>query len=425
MSTKRYKSLSKHPGIWKDILSNRYQARKKIRGKQFSKTFDTIQQAKRWKSTFNGKSAKPSHIATTSTLNRVWKRMQELHFPSLEKSTCEVWRRRWRNLEELGKYHMEDISSTLINQWITKKKKWFTSEEYKSLGRGHAGRCNLYNELNLFQTIFNWYKAEDEFEEESLRVTNPIRPRHKKMAFIRNTAKSADEKKIPLEDAFKFFEFLPELYKDLAMTQFFCAARISEIAGIQISNIDLKKKTLLIRESVSWCNPSKTFEYLKPYPKNREPRIVHIHSVLEEIIMRRISYSKNGFGYLFHIDGKPLNYCTIQVNYRSAQKKSGIKYTGSHCLRHGMATIARRVGGMGLDSVIAMTGHKDLKLADHYSKVNADIQKETSLKILDHIKEIGLIKTEETDCELPSNVISFAKSKRQNKQKLLPLGEKG
>jgi hypothetical protein len=29
-----------------------------------------------------------------------------------------------------------------------------------------------------------------------------------------------------------------------------------------------------------------------------------------------------------------------------------------------MATLARRVGGMGLDSVIAMTGHKDLKLGD-------------------------------------------------------------
>ena len=55
-----------------------------------------------------------------------------------------------------------------------------------------------------------------------------------------------------------------------------------------------------------------------------------------------------------------------------------------------MATLARRVGGMGLDSVIAMTGHKDLKLADHYSKLDGEVQKETSLKIVEHIRGLGL-----------------------------------
>lgn len=45
---------------------------------------------------------------------------------------------------------------------------------------------------------------------------------------------------------------------------------------------------------------------------------------------------------------------------------------------------------MGLDSVIAMTGHKDLKLSDHYSKIDGEVQKETSLKIVEHIKSLGL-----------------------------------
>ncbi len=52
------------------------------------------------------------------------------------------------------------------------------------------------------------------------------------------------------------------------------------------------------------------------------------------------------------------------INYRRAQRKSGIPYTGTHILRHGMAKLARQIGG-GLDAVLAMTGHKDLKLADH------------------------------------------------------------
>lgn len=91
------------------------------------------------------------------------------------------------------------------------------------------------------------------------------------------------------------------------------------------------------------------FEYLKPFPKNRESRRVHIHTALAEIVQRRLKMRYPGCDYLFHVEGKPLNYCTIQSNYRAAQMRSGIPYTGTHCLRHGMATLARRVGGMGLD----------------------------------------------------------------------------
>lgn len=50
-----------------------------------------------------------------------------------------------------------------------------------------------------------------------------------------------------------------------------------------------------------------------------------------------------------------------------------------------MATLARKVGG-GLDAVMAMTGHKDIKLADHYSKCDEDTQKEVSEKIMKHIR---------------------------------------
>jgi hypothetical protein len=50
-----------------------------------------------------------------------------------------------------------------------------------------------------------------------------------------------------------------------------------------------------------------------------------------------------------------------------------------------MAKLARQIGG-GLDAVLAMTGHKDLKLADHYSKSNEDDQKHFSEMIMEHIR---------------------------------------
>ncbi len=385
-----YVNVPKQLGIRKNTFNGRYLATKKIKGKQFSRAFDSIREAQNWRNLFNGTEESYVSSKQSSTLGHVWVRMKELHFPSLELSTRRIWERRWMHLSDLQKHHMEEITSTVINRWIEQKKKWFASEQYAMLGRGFAGRCNLYNELNLFKTIFNWYKGEDEFEHESYNVSSPLRPRHKKMAFIKDTPKKPDDKKIPVEAAFKFFSALPELYRDLAMLQFYCAGRISEIAGIQISNLYLDQEYILIKNAIIWCNTSKTFEYLKPFPKNRESRRVHIHAAIDEIVQRRLIMRKQGCDYLFHVEGKPLNYCTIQSNYRMAQIKTGIPYTGTHCLRHGMATLARKVGGMGLDSVIAMTGHKDLKLADHYSKIDGEVQKDTSLKILEHINQLGI-----------------------------------
>ena len=63
---------------------------------------------------------------------------------------------------------------------------------------------------------------------------------------------------------------------------------------------------------------------------------------------------------------------------------------------------------MGLDSVIAMTGHKDLKLADHYSKIDGEVQKETSLKIVEHIKSLGLHDADHVEAE---NILRFRKAK--------------
>ncbi|MCO4755794.1 MAG: hypothetical protein KC478_15035 [Bacteriovoracaceae bacterium] len=116
-----------------------------------------------------------------------------------------------------------------------------------------------------------------------------------------------------------------------------------------------------------------------------------------------------GNGYVFHLECSPLNYGTIQVNYRGAQRKSEIPYTGTHILRHGMAKLARKVGG-GLDAVMAMTGHKDIKLADHYSKCTEDDQKEVAEAVMKHIRE----KRSEEDITA-SNVISlFSKRSATN-----------
>lgn len=213
-------------------------------------------------------------------------------------------------------------------------------------------------------------------------------------------------KQIELKDAFLFFEFLQPLYRDLAQIQFYTAGRIGEVSGIQWKNVDMKNRRLLIRETCIWDQSSKTFVELKQFPKNRETRAVFITDEIMDVLKRREAFRIPGNDYVFHVEGNPLNYGTIQLNYREAQRKSGIPYTGTHVLRHGMAKLARQVGG-GLDAVIAMTGHKDLKLADHYSKTNEDDQKHFSEIIMSHIRKQKAISEEsKSDFE---NVIRLRK----------------
>ncbi len=132
--------------------------------------------------------------------------MQELHFPIVAVNTRQVWRTRFFHLQNLTEIHMEDFTPTLISDWIERKKAELGSEEYRyRIGGGAIYRCNLHNELSMISLIFNWYRDEKFFEKESRAIFNPIRPRHRKQAIIRDTLKKAKDRKIPPEDAFKFF----------------------------------------------------------------------------------------------------------------------------------------------------------------------------------------------------------------------------
>ncbi len=387
-----YEKLKNHPGIYKHKKTGRYHARKKINGKVYNQTFETLNEARKWRHAFNGKEDKPQE-KFTPTLLEVWKRMEALHFPSLSTSTKVVWARRFENLSFLYDYQMEDIKPSVINEWLGYLIDKYNSEDFE-LGRGLGARkVSFDNELNMLVTICNWYKNEEEFGHHDF--VHPVLPRHRLMSKFREAP--IRNKKIPPEEAVKFFYVLPELYRDLVMMQYLVAGRIGEIAGIQIKNIDLENQILTIKETCIWCNGAKTFVELKPFPKNKDIRQCHITPLMMGIIKRRLKLRAKGCNFLFHVDGKPLNYCTIQSQLRNAQRKIGSKFAGTHIFRHGMATLVRKLTN-SLDAVQAMTGHQDRDLADHYSQIDSNVQKETAEIVEKHLR--GLLGEEE-------NVVPF------------------
>lgn len=387
-----YKKIRNTTGIYQNKKNGQYMVEKRIKGKLHTKTFSTLFDAKKWQKLFDGSTLSvepnvPEGPSNYSTLREVWEVLQQKHFPTLATSTKAIWTRRFELLRDLEHLPMDRITPSKLTDWVVDKVKHFSSEEYQSSGRGVARRCNLNTELNMFVTIFNWYKQSEDFELEAIALTCPVKPKHRKMGFIKPLPDK--RKQINLQDAYLFFDFLQPLYQDLAKMQFYTAGRIGEVAGLQWTSIDLRNRRMLIKDTCVWDMSNKMFIELKPFPKNRESRAVYITDEIMQILKHREVFRLPGNNFVFHVEGAPLNYCTIQINYRTAQRRSGVPYTGTHILRHGMAKLARQVGG-GLDAVLAMTGHKDLKLADHYSKCTEDDQKNFSEQIMQHIrKEMG------------------------------------
>lgn len=95
--------------------------------------------------------------------------------------------------------------------------------------------------------------------------------------------------------------------------------------------------------------------------------------------------------YLFHIDGEPLKYRSIQHAYDHALKKVGLygKTSGTHMLKHFTATLARLVCG-SLDAIQAVTGHKSLKMVQLYGGLDSSLQGESIAKVEEHLKQKAL-----------------------------------
>lgn len=131
----------------------------------------------------------------------------------------------------------------------------------------------------------------------------------------RNKKLSEDELKL-FFDALKGDSF----WFDFAVTQFFCAGRVSEIAGLQRSSVDLSNRHILIKDTVVWSKKTKKFVELKELPKNGEIRTVYISDLLYESLSRRVRFMGRRSGFVFSIDGGPVGYRQVQYHYDNALK---------------------------------------------------------------------------------------------------------
>jgi integrase len=367
---KRFTNLKNHTGIRKDNHSNKYVATICIDGKRKTKTLDTLKAAIKWRREFS-EDILIQESPTSMTFKEAWQRFSCEYVSSLQTSTKNTYKKREKIFKVLNHLEMHSINPSVISKFLTEEKK-------KCVALNNTRRSDFDHELKLLGTFFNWYK---EFIDYSYQV--PILKRHKQIGKIRE--KTIRNKKMSYEQIKQFLEALQTepFWYEFVLTQFYLAARVSEVAGLQVESIDLDNRSILIKDVTVWGD-DKRFLELKNVPKNNEIRKLYINDDLFLIFKSKLKTVKNGF--VFQIDEKPLDYRVIQYHYNKALKACGLypEFSGTHIMRHSMATLARRVT-QSLELTQAMTGHRDQKMVQHYAAMDLEANREAQEKILDFI----------------------------------------
>ncbi|MAZ49720.1 MAG: hypothetical protein CME65_14255 [Halobacteriovoraceae bacterium] len=213
---------------------------------------------------------------------------------------------------DLCDYNINQITPLVISNHIINQKQ-------RSYILNKNGRYSYDQELKVLKAIFNWWREED------YKFHNPILKKHFKLGKIREKEKK--QLKMSKEEILLFFKAIEEdnFWYLFSLIHFFMAARVSEVAGLQLDNIDLKNRIIHIRTISVWDRKSKRFMELKDRPKNEEERVVYINDLLFKKLSDFIKSRKRGF--LFEFERQPLSYRQIQNKYEYYLKKSGAVVT--------------------------------------------------------------------------------------------------
>ncbi|MBQ9206010.1 MAG: tyrosine recombinase [Treponema sp.] len=135
-----------------------------------------------------------------------------------------------------------------------------------------------------------------------------------------------------------------------------CGLRISEAATLQVSNLHLKERLLIVRGKGDK-------ERMVPFGDAAKQRLVqYLDEVRPSLVGNKI------VGEVFvNYRGEPMSRKGIWKNFKSLEVKAGL-HAKVHTLRHSFATHLL-AGGMDLRSVQELLGHSDLATTTIYTHV--------------------------------------------------------
>jgi integrase len=369
--------------------NGRYVATASFNGKRYYKEFDKERDALKWKKNFHplahspGKKINPLAVPDQSngkdrliSFGEVFEKYRKGFLESLDPYTrYKKTKRMERFLPNLWVIPMCGFTPEIINNHLS---------EMKLTIETSSRRCNFDKELKDLASIFNWYKDTIDFT-----YSNPVTKTHFKLGKVRDVE---PKKKHMIEDELSsFFVHLEDPFQTLAIVQYLMAGRIQEAAAINDRTVNFKTGEIEVSEKLVWLKGNPQHRFGTKTGKESAP-VKMPQEVIARLLRLRATRPKS-CKYFFHSRGKPLRYNLILKKYNEALEAAGLgEFSGTHILRHSMAKITRKEGG--LEACQAILRHTSARMSEHYAKLDANDEVN---KVIDFASRI--VKKLATSCD--------------------------
>lgn len=351
----------------------RYIATVEKNGKTTSKSFCSVDDARRWREKTKYDLARLPNVQL-----KTFKELLDLFFEDKEQSlqitTMISYQAQARHFESLFDLFVEDINSQTIDRWIQSLK---TSEHRLKYGIKDI-RLSFQHEVSLLRCVFSFYR---EYYNESFE--NPVRKRHDQNSIINQ--KKIDE----IENAKKLRYISPEeienfisvfreqaskkpvkkMYFLMALIQLRTGLRIGEVAALSWQDIDWQSGIVRVDKTVQWLRKKGMGARLSSRTKTGDIRdVIFISSILDELKKLQKEQGRIA-GLIFSVDGfEFLAYRQIQHHYDHAFKEANVDFRSTHILRHTFATHFLEMTSDN-NALQKIMGHRDYKMTERYAKI--------------------------------------------------------
>jgi integrase len=352
------------PGI-RQKENGRFFATKCINGKRHYAEFDKESEAKKWRKNFHpllSPTQAKRNIFTVSdqsngkdkaiNFGEVLKRYENEFLRSLEPYT------QYKKMQRLQRFAPNLVSvpmCAMTPEIITNH-----LDSVRLLIPDGSKRCNFDKELKDLASIFNWYKQNKDFT-----FVNPVTKIHFKLGQINDVPEKI--KDMDMDEFILFASKLRPMFRSMAIMMLLWALRVGEAAAITDDVINLKKKEVWIFNVIVWLRG-------RPSPKRGTKTGADAKMPITDIIEKEIRFlQKNrphGCKLLFHHKGNHLRYGMILNEFNRALKETKLPYSGTHVIRHTMATITRK--NHGLDAAQAILRHTTARMSEEYARLDVD-----------------------------------------------------
>ena len=356
-----------------------YQAQVYIKGvRQAYKSFKTKTEAVTWHKeqkeklshNLHSSGKRKSEISFLDCFNKYRKE----GFSLLKRSSRESYECRFRYFTDgpLSHIQMEEFKAQSVYNWI----EWLKNQETVK----NIRRKTFLRELELLQTILNWYKN---FIDEDFHV--PITKKHKKLCYYKPVTSKRPDYYAKPEELRAFIKWLREntrnpVYWRIALFMILTGARVSEACGLCWSSVDLKRGQARIVQKMGWDYKTRQPYLEKTTKTDASVRILLLSEELIKVlnIIKEENQNKEGLVFLDR-DNLAMKYNNIQAAFNKGFKALKLPWRSTHILRHSYATGAL-IATQNISAVQATLGHTSSRMTEKYAKVIALLDKKVAEK---------------------------------------------